>query len=171
MSDLNREMVHKDFLLTPADMSLGEIKPTPEEIDGFDAEDSARKVKSRYQGWKRETEWLLRQILIAYLVLGDKKTENKMTFAEWCKEAGLPNASYAREMINKHLWPEEYEKKKAKDRGSGKKKDVDATLAGAEELIGITEIRSFSQNGNVVEIEFDVLGQTITRKFELPEAE
>jgi hypothetical protein len=101
-----------------ADIYLREVEISDDDKKTWKPKTAAERTRKIYKRWSQITEQLLYEILLAYLMLRDQKNETGISFTEWCKMAGLPDANLVRKWILRYLDPDKYSviMKKKEDR-------------------------------------------------------
>ena len=154
--------MYDDFLsLELTDMHLDDITVSEEAKKNWKPGDSAKKVKDIYSKWKKQTEDLLTEILIAYLSLKEKNNDWKMTFSDWCKDAGLPSSTIVRKWILKYLDPEKYNAIVERERKKIEDSAINRTI---EPIIDRMEMSITKETAKYIEVEISVFGKTFKKR-------
>jgi hypothetical protein len=140
------------------DLDFNDVVLSQHEIDEYNPIVSATAFKIRYKKWKKEAQWIMREILLAYVVLKDGK--HNTSFNQWCELAGLHNASYARELIIKNYYPDEHAEQK-------KKVIAEKTYESVVRAFDVVKLSDYKKEGNTITLTFDVMGQELTKEFNL----
>lgn len=144
-----------------AETYLGDLNVSEKDKRAWKPEESASRTRSIYKRWKKTTEELLYQILLAYLLLRDQKNEYKLSFTEWCKMADLPDANLVRKWILRYLDPEKYsaivEEKRKKVEASVVKKTIDPIIKDMK--IAVVAVKK-----DAVDLKITVFGKEYRRR-------
>jgi len=151
-----------DFLaLETTDIFFGDLTPNPKKIKDWDPKSSASVTEAIYKKWNKLTEELLSEIFLAYLALKDKDNTYKISFSDWCKQAGLPSATVVRKWIIRYIDPEKYEVIAEKDKTASAESAITRTI---DPIVDQMEITMTKDGVNSIEVEIEIFGKKFKKK-------